>query len=183
MIWIVLAIIAAGYFIGDGIRRAAAAKITAAATIEQARLNQERELAERKQQVELEASPVYQKKVGLSLEFVEYLDEWYMHTSHLLNAQEALLSRSDLTKQQTDHYAKVIKQEEKERRELQRHWFTKWDKLERHLDPRHNLVTQNEEVSRKWEYCEKDREEQSKQHDRINKLKKEQPALAKKFAI
>jgi len=172
MIWIVIAIILAGYFISDAIRKSSNANAILNATIEQTKLDQNNKNYNIKQQLDLERSPGYQKQLNASLEFVEYLNEYHLCEEIELDKSITLLKNTGLADKERESLRKEIREAKSEKHKLQKFWFDKWDKLERQLNPRHNLLISNNIVGNKYDTSLKNNERRAEKRAIIIKLEK-----------
>ena len=171
MIWIIIAIVIAALIIAEAIKSASNTKIIADAKLQEAKLESEKVL-----------SPAYRKKIDLSLEFMEYCEEYNSHTRAIYDAKETLLKGRNLTEVNILKYINEIKSNSGEREKLKYSWDKRWDKLPKQDDPRRHLYVQHPEVSIRWEAYQKEMEEFSERGNNISILKKHNPDIAKRIS-
>jgi hypothetical protein len=163
MIWIILAIIAAGYMVSVAIKKSTDAKIMAAATIEQAKFD----ATEKQSKTEIENSPRYQILLNASLQFMDYMEEYSRHSDNWIHAKNKLTTSKNLTKADKLKLAEIVSGEKKQQKALQDKWFAEWDKLDKQLDPRHNFLSSHEKLANRWKTYEQQHEAQGKRMQEV----------------
>lgn len=172
MTWIILAILVAGLIIANANKKSSDDKNAILLASENAKLEQRRKEHAQEVKLALENSPIYQQQVNASLQYVEYLEEYATYENTQLSNQIYLLKNPSLGMDEKNKTEKLVKEATEEKHELQDKWFSKWDKLDRQLDPRHALLVSDSLVGMKYERYQKTEKRIKKLYDEFHELKK-----------